>query len=120
MKSKLSLNIIRLRKKKGLSQEKLAELAGINRSTVAYYEKDDTAKSHIENLYSIAKVLGVKIEDLLVDQKPEKEHMTFNMDSRTMEKFKSIMELPRQKRHIIYTIAEALARSEEIDKAKSE
>ena len=81
-----------------------------------YYEKEETAKAHIENLYSIAKVLGVKIEDLLYDQKTHEEEHIFQIGSKTMEKFKSILELPRQKRHVVYLIAEALARCEEFDK----
>jgi len=121
MKSKLAKNIIKFRKRKGLSQEKLAKLAGINRGTVAYYENDENAKSYIDNLYAISKVLGVKIENLLeTNNQDENDEYAPEIDGRTMKKIKIILSLPKHKRHMIYTMAEALAKCENMDKRNSE
>lgn len=112
MKSKLALNLIKLRKKKGLSQKKLAEIAGISRGTVAYYENEESEKSHVENVQSLAKALGVKIEDLLSDSKKDNPNLNNvpQIDSRTMEKINLILSLPKDKRHILYVMVEALTK----------
>ena len=111
MKSKLARNLIRLRKQKGLSQEKLAKLAGISRGTVAYYESEKE-KSYIENVQAIAIALNVKIEDLLESKNGSNRQATPQIDSRTMKKIELILALPKEKRHMIYTMAEALTPQE--------
>jgi len=107
VKSKLARNLIRLRKQKGLSQEKLAELAGISRGTVAYYESEKE-KSYIENVQAIAVALNVKIEDLLESTNGSNRQAAPQIDSRTMKKIEMILSLPKEKRHMIYTMVEAL------------
>jgi transcriptional regulator with XRE-family HTH domain len=114
MKSKLAENLIKIRKKKGLSQEQLAKMAGLARGTVAYYENEETAKSHVENIYAIAKVLNIRIEDL-INSSSDKEFVNqknIQIDSRTMKKIELILSLPKRKRFLIYTMVEALANFE--------
>jgi transcriptional regulator with XRE-family HTH domain len=107
MKSNLAKKIIELRKKKGLSQEKLAELAGVTRRTIAYYETDDS-KPHIENLKAIASVLKVSVDSLLEINSNVSSHEEIQFDSRTAEKMKTILALPREERFMVYTLAECL------------
>ena len=60
---KVGSRIADLRKEKGLTQEKLAELAHLNRTFVGYVEKGDRNPS-IKTVAKIAKVLGVSLEEI--------------------------------------------------------
>lgn len=55
------------REKVGLTQNELAEKSGINLRTIQKYEGGEVEieKMSLKNASSIARVLGVKIEDLL-------------------------------------------------------
>lgn len=62
----LGLIIAATRKMKGLSQEKLAEKAGISRSHLSAIEAPNVIRSFsVEILYDIADALGVSAGDLL-------------------------------------------------------
>lgn len=63
IKQKLGLKIKDLRKLKGLSQEKLANLAEIDRTYLPTIEKGERNVS-IEVIEKLAKALDVKIRDL--------------------------------------------------------
>ena len=56
-----------LRKTKGLSQSKLAELAGVSLKALQAYEQNyrPLGRASAEDVYNIAKTLGTTIEDLL-------------------------------------------------------
>lgn len=62
-----------LRKKAGFSQKTLAEKAGVNLRTLQQYEirAKDINKAAVTTLFSIAKVLGCRIEDLMEKQVTE-------------------------------------------------
>jgi transcriptional regulator with XRE-family HTH domain len=66
IKQKFGLKVKELRKQKGLSQERLANLAEIDRTYLPTIEKGERNVS-IEIMYKIAIALDVKIEDLLKD-----------------------------------------------------
>lgn len=57
-------NVQKIRKERNLSQEKLAELAGLHRTYIGMIER---AEKNITlcNMEKIAKALGVDIKDLL-------------------------------------------------------
>ena len=57
------VGLVDVRKKKNLTQEGLAELIGVDRSTVAKWETG-IAKPLADKLVLLAKVLECKIEDL--------------------------------------------------------
>lgn len=59
----LSANIKTLRRKRGMSQEELARLIGLNRGNIASYE-NGTAEPKICNLLKLSRVFGVSILDL--------------------------------------------------------
>lgn len=52
-----------VREKKGLSQEKLAELCGLHRTYVSAVERGERNISLI-NIFKISKALGVKVSSL--------------------------------------------------------
>jgi transcriptional regulator with XRE-family HTH domain len=60
----LAENIRYLRKKFGWSQEKLAEVLGLNRGNIASYEKG-TAEPRLENLIKMMELFKVEIKDLV-------------------------------------------------------
>ena len=62
----LGIAIASLRKLRGMSQEALAEKAGISRSLLSVIEAPNTANSFsLETLYDIAAALDVSPSDLL-------------------------------------------------------
>ena len=63
IKQRLGLKIKELRKQKGLSQEKLANLAEIDRTYLPTIEKGERNVS-IEVVQKLAKALDVKVKDL--------------------------------------------------------
>ena len=63
IKQKFGVKIKELRKQKGLSQEKLANLAEIDRTYLPTIEKGERNVS-IEVVEKLAKALDVKIKDL--------------------------------------------------------
>ncbi|EHK1077450.1 MULTISPECIES: helix-turn-helix domain-containing protein [Vibrio harveyi group] len=56
--------IVKMRKSKGLSQEKLALQAGIDRSYVGRVERGEVNLT-VEKLYSFAEALGCDVKELL-------------------------------------------------------
>ena len=60
----LADNIRYLRKQLGLSQEKLADLLGLNRGNIASYEKG-IAEPRIENLIKMMQIFKVEVKDLV-------------------------------------------------------
>lgn len=60
-------NLKKIRESKGLTQAKLAELAGVNVRMVQHYEQGfhDINKAEAMTVYKLAKALKCKMEDLL-------------------------------------------------------
>jgi len=66
----LGLNIMRFRHARGLSQERLAHMAGISGNTVHLYEKGEARpgapmNARLFTLVALAQVLDVSVADLL-------------------------------------------------------
>lgn len=64
MASKLSDNIRNLRKKKGISQDRLSKEANLALNTIVKIETDESSNPTAETLQKIAKALGVSVGDL--------------------------------------------------------
>ena len=64
MKLNLSENIKRLRKTKGLTQEKLAELLNISSAAVSKWESNDSYPD-ITMLFPLARIFGVSMDELM-------------------------------------------------------
>ena len=54
-----------LRESKGISQYRLAELTGINRSTINRYENGSIQKISFDNLLKICKALDIDIKEII-------------------------------------------------------
>ena len=62
---KIALNIRRIRKDRGITQEALAHEAGLNRAYIGYIERGER-KPSVETLEKIAKALNVRIFELFI------------------------------------------------------
>lgn len=58
-------NLVKLRKEKGWSQEKLAAESGISYNTLIKIERGGIENPKIETVIKLAKALKVKIDDLV-------------------------------------------------------
>lgn len=61
----MKLDIKRIRKEKGISQEKLAEKSGVSRPTISNLENNPDAVTTTDTLQKIALALDVKVSDFL-------------------------------------------------------
>lgn len=105
----LAQNLIRLRKKHGLTQEDLAKLSGVSRRVIAFYESKP-AKPPLHNIEKLAQALNVKIEEL-IDFKKIGRDLTDDLskiDSRTLKKLKQILSLTPEQRHMVYAFVDSL------------
>ena len=117
-KSNFSKNLIKIRKEKGFSQEELAKLSGLTQRTIFYYE-NKIKKSQINNIVAIAKALNVNTNDLLGENKPTEIQNEFQeFDARMIKKIKLILSLPKQERHIIYSIVEGFLAKKQLHDLK--
>ncbi|MGD0443479.1 MAG: helix-turn-helix transcriptional regulator [Edaphobacter sp.] len=66
----LALNIRRLRAERSISQEELADQAGLHRTYVGSIERSERNVS-IDNIAKLAAALSVKVSDLLTEEPPE-------------------------------------------------
>ena len=64
----LAENIKRYRNEKGLSQEQLAQKAGITYSTLAKLESGVNQNPKVKTLQQIARALEVTLDDLMKDR----------------------------------------------------
>jgi len=65
----LSKNIKKFRKKKGLSQDKLAKLADVTHTTLVKIESGVNDNPTIKTLIKIANALDIKLDDLIENKK---------------------------------------------------
>jgi len=63
--SSLAKNIKKLRKQKGLSQDRLSKLADVSNNTIIKIESGGIQNPTIKTVQKIAKALGVGVDDLL-------------------------------------------------------
>jgi len=61
----LAKNMERLRKQKGLSQEKLARLADVANNTIIKMESGENKNPTLETLRKVAKAFGVSVDELI-------------------------------------------------------
>lgn len=66
--NQLSKNIIYYRKKKGLSQEKVAEYIGVSRQAVTKWENNISRPSS-DNLFKLAQLFGISVDVLLNNER---------------------------------------------------
>ncbi|AZP28404.1 helix-turn-helix domain-containing protein [Acinetobacter pittii] len=66
----LGIRLKNLRKQKKLTQQALADLVGVSKTSVIYWEKDENVPKH-DSLTALAKVLGSSTEYLLKGKEPK-------------------------------------------------
>jgi transcriptional regulator with XRE-family HTH domain len=64
-KSTIAKNIKKLRKQRGLSQDKLSKLADISHNTIIKIESGAIQSPTMDTASKIAKALGVSLDDLI-------------------------------------------------------
>lgn len=66
----MSKKLKEVRMSKGLSQSKLADLAGINVRTLQHYEQESKNFDHakIDTIFSVCNVLECKLSDIITDE----------------------------------------------------
>ena len=64
-KSTIAKNIKKLRKQRGLSQDKLSKLANISHNTIIKIESGAIQSPTMDTAQKIAKALGVSLDDLM-------------------------------------------------------
>jgi transcriptional regulator with XRE-family HTH domain len=62
-----------LREQRGLTQQQLADAAGLTNDTISNYERGRRTDPPVSVVYAVAYALEVTIEDLLTDPQPEPE-----------------------------------------------
>ncbi len=77
--TKFGVNIKKIRKTKGLSQQSLADIFNITRGNISSYE-DNRAEPRLETIISIANYFGITIEKLLTKDLTINEILQFNSD----------------------------------------
>ena len=103
-----SKNLVKFRKERGLSQEDLAKLTGLTKRMIAYYEIQ-AVNPPIDKIEALAKALNITISDLIgIQEATDVQDEFLKVDSRTLKKIKMILSLPKQQRHMIYSMAESL------------
>jgi len=112
-----SLNLIKIRKKKGLSQKDLAEISGISPRMIAHYEKHVTYPP-IEKIYIIAKALNVDISEILGISNTKEEFSQNDFDIRSLKKFKKILLLNPHDRSSVYKYIDSLLQNDEYKNEK--
>ena len=61
----LANNIMKLRKQKSLSQEKLARLSDVANNTIIKMESGENNNPTLETLRKVAKALDISVDDLI-------------------------------------------------------
>lgn len=67
--SPIAVNIRKIRKERGLSQDKLSKLADVAFHTVVKIEAGDTPNPKIDTVQKIAGALGVGLDVLVAEQR---------------------------------------------------
>lgn len=64
MSNYFSKNLKFLREKRNLSQNKLAEMIGVNQTTIARWE-DDNRTPNLDNAIDVSRILNIPLHDLI-------------------------------------------------------
>lgn len=94
-----------LRKKKGISQEVLANKLGTKGPAIGRYERG-AAKPTIEVAAKIAKILGVSLDYLVGNS-------DFQLDTNMIDRIRKVSELSQKDQEMVYAFLDSF-----IDKAK--
>ena len=74
-RKEIARNIKKLRENSGYTQQQVADVLNVDRSTYAYYELGKILPS-IETIYSLSRVFNVHYSELLGDERKERKKFT--------------------------------------------
>lgn len=90
--------ITQLRKQQKISQEELAKQAGVSRTMMGNYERNDNTPS-VEVLLKLAKAFGVSVDYLIGESELS------SLDKENIKRLEDLENLdPQDKEHILYAI----------------
>lgn len=111
-KSAFSKNLIRIRKKRALTQKELANLSGVSQRMIVYYECEG-GNPPIDKIKNIADALGVSITDLLLNNNKSKSNFDdidfIDINTKTLKRIKQLLSLSPEQRHVVYSLIDSLA-----------
>lgn len=91
-----------IRKEKGISQTELAKRVGIHSNVLGRYEREE-ARPFVETAVSLANALEVSLDYLLGGSDIE-------MDTATVKRIEEMGKLPKEAKHQIFMVIDALIR----------
>ena len=114
-------NIVKYRRKKGLSQYDLADLSGISRRMIGHYEVEGIIPP-ADRLQDLADSLDVPVYKLF--KQPEKENNPetdlSGIDPRSVKKLRDILSLPADDRNDLYRILNKMLRKNQLERQNLE
>lgn len=107
-------NLVRFRKKKGLTQEDLVKKSGVGISQIRRYEADKSSPS-LDVIIKLAKTLGVSIDELVFD-KVTGIATSKIMDRELLEQFEMISIIEEKEKEAVKKILEGVIMKNQIEK----
>jgi transcriptional regulator with XRE-family HTH domain len=98
----IAANLVRLRKSQSLTQNDLADLAGLHVNQVRRYEAG-SAQPSLDGLKKIALALHVSLDDLVFDPSERGPH-----GARLAMLFEAVSSLPQDDQHIVQAVLDGL------------
>lgn len=107
------------RMEKGMTQEALGELLGVQKSAIAKYESGRVVNIKRSTLKKISDILGIRPSELIFDAEVQKNpvgmaerHFEMVMDEDLAEIFEDFKTLDQKKRQIVKDLVKSLANVE--------
>ena len=98
-KQEFGLRIAKLRTQRGLSQQQLAQMLGVKRSVVSYYESGDRLPS-FDVLIMLSKVFSVSTDYLLTGQEKARSLDVTGLEEKEIEALSSVINVIRDAKSI--------------------
>ncbi|MCL1814073.1 MAG: helix-turn-helix domain-containing protein [Treponema sp.] len=114
-------NVVRYRRKKGVSQYDLAQISGISRAMISHYEREGMLPP-ADRLQALADSLDVPVYKLFKQPGMETNTETdlSGIDPRSVKKFRDILSLPAEDRNDLYRILNKMLRKNLLEKQRLE
>jgi len=101
-------NLREIRKKKGYTQTKLAELSGVSQRAIGHYEKH-AKRPTVEKVTKLADALSVSVDELMGTPKTsDKNKIEENISYKIMKKVRLIEQLPTRDQNTIFSVINSL------------
>lgn len=108
----LGQKIKEARLQKGLTQEELGKVVGLQKSAIAKYENGRVVNIKRSTLQKLAKALDLRGSDLIIESNPKEAatlHARVLMDTELMLSIEQYYELPDEKKRMVRDLIRSLA-----------